>query len=146
MKKILMPLVMVLILVSVVWVAIGEMEPAQQRWYSLEQVQKGEILYREHCSSCHGRTAGGATITWRTRNADGSMPPPPLDGSAHTWRRPLSFLRQTIRVGGAPMGGVMPPFGDKLTAGEIDATIAWFQSLWAVDIYSSWSERGHETR
>ena len=32
----------------------------------------------------------------------------------------------------------MPPFKDKLTAQEIDAIIAWFQSLWPDNIYAAW--------
>ncbi len=36
----------------------------------------------------------------------------------------------------------MPPFNDKLSSDEIDAVIAWFQSLWPDEIYRVWSGEG----
>ncbi len=140
MKKIVQPLLLGSLLISVIWFAIGEMTPAQQRWYSMKQVEQGKVLYSEYCSDCHGKTAGGR-ISWRVADTDGHYPPPPLDGSGHTWHHSLSLLQQMIREGGAAKGGTMPPFRDKLSAEEIDAVIAWFQSLWPVEIYTSWHER-----
>ena len=50
----------------------------------------------------------------------------------------------TVRKGGAPVGGVMPPFGDKLSAEQIDAAIAFFQEQWSDRIYGAWLERNGE--
>ncbi len=36
----------------------------------------------------------------------------------------------------------MPPFNEKLSAEEIDAVIAWFQSLWSDEIYTVWVRHG----
>ena len=36
----------------------------------------------------------------------------------------------------------MPSFDQKLSRAEIDAIIAWFQSLWPDEIYARWSGVG----
>jgi hypothetical protein len=42
-------------------------------------VQGGEWLYQQHCAQCHGSNLAG-NPAWQTELADGSHPPPPLDG------------------------------------------------------------------
>ena len=140
MKKLLVSSLVIAVLLLVGLFAVKEMGSAQQRWYNAEQVAMGKVIFRENCSVCHGPSAA-ATPDWRTADANGNLPPPPLDGSAHTWHHSLSLLQQTVREGGAKLGGTMPPFAEKLTAEEVDAAIAWFQSLWDVEIYTRWSER-----
>jgi mono/diheme cytochrome c family protein len=140
MKKNVRPLLIGMVLITLVWLFIGDITPTQPPWYSAEQVSQGEGLYSEHCSSCHGKQAEG-TKAWKTADENGHLPPPPLDGGAHTWHHPKSLLQQTILEGGAKLGGVMPPFADKLSADEADAIIAWLQSRWPTDIYYSWSKR-----
>ena len=122
-------------LVSTIWA-----EQPKQRWYTDNQVTQGKILYTEHCSKCHGENAE-ATPDWRKSDAKGNYPPPPLNGTAHSWHHPLPLLRLTIRNGGANIGGTMPPFDDKLSAKEIDSIIAWFQSLWPDEAYNRWISR-----
>ncbi len=108
-----------------------------QRWYSPQQVESGSKLYQQHCAQCHGKRAEG-TADWKTPLTDGSFPPPPLDGSAHTWHHGLPLLQRTIREGGAAYDGKMPPFAHTLNADKVDAIIAWFQSLWSDEIYNRW--------
>lgn len=110
------------------------------RWYSTAQVATGEQLYATHCLSCHGAGGVGAEH-WRVRGADGLFPPPPLNGSAHTWHHSLAVLRQTIDSGGASFGGAMPAFRGKLNNKERDAVIAHFQSWWPDEIYQTWEEK-----
>lgn len=110
------------------------------RWYTLEQVERGASLYAEHCARCHGRRAE-ARADWRQPEAGNSHPPPPLNGTAHAWHHPMPILRRMILEGGAPLGGRMPAFGDKLTAEEVEAVIAWFQSLWPDEVYAAWTKR-----
>lgn len=110
------------------------------RWYTSEQVQAGAALYAHNCASCHMANAEGAS-DWKARDPAGRFPPPPLNGTAHTWHHPLDLLRQVVRNGGAPVGGSMPAFGDKLSAQEIDAILAWVQSHWPDRIYAIWHER-----
>ncbi|AGA34834.1 Cytochrome c, class I [Thioalkalivibrio nitratireducens DSM 14787] len=107
------------------------------RWYTVEQVMQGAPLYVAYCASCHGGQAEGAE-EWRRRLPDGRWRPPPLNGTAHTWHHPLWQLRQQIREGSDPEHGDMPPFADILSAAEIDAVIAWFQSHWPDRIYAAW--------
>ena len=110
------------------------------RWYTQEQVGRGAGIYAQNSANCHGANAE-ATPNWREPNADGKYPPPPLNGTAHTWHHPLDVLRRTIRTGGVPLGGVMPPFKDKLSAQDIDSVIAFFQSKWSDEVYSTWQAR-----
>ena len=114
--------------------------PAPTRWYTPEQVKSGAVLYAQNCASCHKPNAEG-TADWMTRDANGKLPPPPLNGTAHTWHHPLSILRTVVRHGGAPVGGSMPAFGDKLSPREIDSILAWVQSHWSDRIYALWHER-----
>jgi len=110
------------------------------RWYTDEQVVQGKQLFAANCASCHGKNAESVP-DWRKRDANGNYVPPPLNGTAHAWHHSLKILRQTIRKGGKPVGGVMPAFEDKLSDDQIDAIIAWFQSLWTDEIYSMWIQR-----
>lgn len=125
------------------WVFLGAATQAAAdvgRWYTREQVGHGAAIFARNCAECHG-TNGEAIPDWRTPTADGKYPPPPLDGTAHAWHHPLDMLRSTVRRGGAPVGGLMPPFGDKLAERDIDAAIAFFQDKWPDEIYRSWLQR-----
>ena len=107
------------------------------RWYTAAQVESGESLYQVHCAVCHAAD-GSATAEWRTIDPSGNYPPPPLNGTAHTWHHPLEVLQQTIANGGIAFGGVMPAFAASLSRDDRLAIIAWFQSLWPDDIFASW--------
>ena len=114
--------------------------PVKMRWYTAEQVDTGATLYAQKCASCHKPNAEG-TPDWKTRDANGRLPPPPLNGTAHTCHHPLEILRTVVRRGGAPVGGSMPAFDDKLSSQDIDAILAWVQSHWSDKIYAIWHER-----
>jgi len=107
--------------------------PITDRWYTAEQVTQGQAFYAQNCAACHG-VAGEGAANWRTVGA-----PPPLNGSAHTWHHSLDVLDKTIANGGAPFGGAMPAFADKLSAQDRRAVIAYIQSLWSADIYDRWA-------
>lgn len=113
-------------------------QAAQHRWYAPERAAAGESVYRQHCVACH-LESGAGTAAWQARDADGKLPPPPLNGTAHTWHHDLRVLARTIVEGGAQLGGSMPAFGDKLSAEEVADVIAYVQSLWPDDIYRRWS-------
>jgi mono/diheme cytochrome c family protein len=130
--------------------ACAENEPDQVtvpgRWYTVAQVESGALLYQSHCAVCHAAD-GSATAEWRTPDALGNYPPPPLNGTAHTWHHPLAALDDTIANGGVRFGGVMPGFASGLSREERLAIIAWFQSLWPDEIYARWMEierRSHD--
>ena len=133
--KILYPLIAAFVLIN------GQAIAAEnQRWYSDDQVTRGEQLFRLNCASCHGRNAE-ATPDWKQTDANGNYPAPPLNGTAHAWHHDLDLLRRTIREGGAKLGGQMPGFEGRLSAAEIDSIIAFFQSKWSDEIYGRWSDR-----
>ncbi len=131
---------LVLIYIACLFGFTGQPLLAADRWYTDQQVSEGKALFAQHCAACHGTNAQ-ATPDWRKRNADNSFPPPPLNGTAHTWHHPMNILQYTILNGGAPVGGKMPPFRDRLKLQEIDSIIAWFQSLWRDEIYDLWLQR-----
>ncbi|MFV8835070.1 cytochrome c [Aquisalimonas sp.] len=126
-------------------IVAGCSDPADDRWYTEEQVRIGEAVFEAECAVCHGDRAQGAE-NWRQRDDDGYFPPPPLNGTAHAWHHPKDELRMFIRDG----FNRMPGFGDRLDDDEIDAAIAWFQSHWSDAVYDAWldyderGESGHD--
>ena len=112
------------------------------RWYNNEQVLVGAQVVAEHCAVCHGDNAEGRVSDWRQRLDDGSLPPPPLNGSAHAWHHPNSVLLQVINNGGTPLGGTMPAFVDVLGRPDKLAAIAYFQNFWSDEIYAQWIQMG----
>jgi len=113
---------------------------AAERWFDQPVVDLGKQLFLQHCAACHGSEAEG-TKDWKQADANGNYPPPPLDGSGHAWHHPLAQLARSIREGGIKLGGVMPPFGDRLSNPEILALIAYFQSKWPDETYQAWHQR-----
>ena len=101
-------------------------------------LQKGQALYQANCASCHGMNAEGTVKNWQERDENGNLPPPPLNGTAHTWHHPIKSLGLTIRNGTQAIGGNMPPWKDKLTDDEIFEIIIWLTSLWPDEIYQTW--------
>ncbi len=71
----------------------------------------------------------------------GVFPPPPLNGSAHTWHHDKDMLLQMIAGGGEPFGGIMPAFRDSLALDERIAVLAFIQSHWSDSIYRNWTVR-----
>lgn len=112
------------------------------RWYEAQQVEMGRQVFAENCALCHGDVAQGLHEDWRQRLADGSFPPPPLNGSAHAWHHPLSVLLQVINEGGVPLGGQMPGFAEQLDDQQKLAAIAFFQNFWSDEIYANWQQMG----
>ena len=114
---------------------------AAERWYTEDQVARGADLFARNCASCHG-SKGEGDKNWKTPDAKGVYPPPPINGNGHAWHHDLALLRGTVKNGGKPVGGVMPAFGDKLSDEEVDAVLAWVQSQWPEEIYRKWASRG----
>ncbi len=108
-------------------------------------IARGAGIYRQHCAACHGANAEG-TPNWHRQGPDGKYPPPPLDGSAHAWHHPMSALKQVIRDGTVKLGGNMPGWKDKLSDQDIEALVAWVQSLWPEELYRSWQAMDEKAR
>jgi mono/diheme cytochrome c family protein len=102
-----------------------------------EKVKRGEVIYEANCATCHG-PKGESTPGWKKQGADGKYPPPPLNGSAHTWHHSTETLEKMIREGSPSGMGGMPAWGDKLTDQEINDVTVWITSLWPDKEYNAW--------
>ena len=124
-------------------VKVQTAQPSVGRKRDFATVMHGKKLFAQNCASCHGSRAEGAP-QWSTPGVDGKYPPPPLNGTAHTWHHPTAALKRTIREGTIAIGGKMPPHGGKLSEEDMEAIIAWFQSLWPDEIYNTWARMDAE--
>lgn len=98
-----------------------------------EPVQRGAILYGQHCAECHGKNLEGAA-NWRYRQPDGTYPAPPHDISGHTWQHPDAVLIRMIANGINPqLKGGMPAFRDKLTPSEMTDVLTYIKNRWDRD-------------
>jgi len=104
---------------------------------------KGGKLFRKNCARCHGPLGQGHSH-WNKADANGKYPPPPLNGTGHTWHHSEAVLKEIIRNGTGNLGGNMPAWRDKLTDNEIDAILEWIKAQWPDNIYWAWSERNRQ--
>lgn len=111
----------------------------QQRNYDPATLAKGREIFLAHCVQCHGQNAEGYPH-WRKVGPDGKYPPPPLNGSGHSWHHPRSVLHSIISNGSAPGEGNMPAWKDTLTDQQIEQVIDYIQSLWPEPVYAAWVE------
>lgn len=108
----------------------------------------GEVLYQEHCASCHGAQLEGQP-EWRSPGSDGILPAPPHDETGHTWHHPDSMLFEYTKLGGqkalAKMGvefeSGMPEFGDQLSDEDIVDILAFIKSTWPARIQEIQKQR-----
>lgn len=114
---------------------------AETRQYAKADLVAGSTLYSENCANCHGPDGRGPDEDWWVRDANGNYPPPPLNGTAHTWHHTAKALFKTIKNGTISLGGNMPGWEDKLTDDEILLIINWITSLWPDEIYDAWRRR-----
>lgn len=101
-------------------------------------ISAGEVLYEEHCASCHGTSLEGQP-DWQSQNDDGTLPAPPHDASGHTWHHDNQLLYAYTALGGedalAERGitnfkSAMPGFADVITEEEIWNILAYIRSTW----------------
>ncbi len=115
-------------------------ETAISRWYSADNVSRGDPIFAQFCAGCHGKVAQGS-FAWRQRGADGRFPPPPLNGTAHTWHHPTREMSAQIKFGARGGNGNMPGFAQGLSDQDVKDVIAWYQDKWSDEIYASWLKR-----
>lgn len=117
---------------------VAEKKPTIKREVNLLEFSRGRKLYQQNCASCHGKNAEGGAPDWRKIDADGMYPPPPLNGTGHTWHHPTKVLVNLIKNGTAKIGGKMPAWKDKLSDQEINDILIWIKAQWPDDIYAAW--------
>lgn len=98
-------------------------------------------VFNDNCAECHGIKGAGLVKDWRKPLADGSYPPPPLNGTAHTWHHSPKSLLRTINEGGIKFGGKMPAFKNKLNDKEKLALIDYIYDLWPNNIKKIYDEK-----
>ncbi len=101
-------------------------------------LRNGQVLYKEHCASCHGAELEGQP-NWRRIGEDGLLPAPPHDRTGHTWHHDNRLLFDYTKLGGkalmeargiAGFKSGMEGFGDALTDDEIWDILAFIRSTW----------------
>ena len=112
-------------------------KPIIKREVNFLAFSRGLKLYQKNCASCHGKNAEG-TPDWRKTEDDGMFPPPPLNGTGHTWHHPTKVLVNLIKDGTAKIGGKMPAWKDKLSDQEINDILTWIKAQWPDEIYAAW--------
>ena len=145
MKEILLMILQAIFSTQALYATDGTAKPEDHvgdRWYTESFLRLGKNVFERNCMVCHGFNGEGIADDWQKPLADGTYPPPPLNGTAHTWHHPMSNLIRTINKGGKGWGGQMPAFGEKLSDNEKIAVIAYFQNWWPDEIYEAWLQRG----
>ena len=93
------------------------------------RVRAGEVTYNQYCASCHRADLSGDP-DWKTRNADGSLRPPPHDNTGHTWHHSDALLLSLTRDDSVFPESRMPSFGGTLTDDKIIAILEFIKSSW----------------
>lgn len=85
-------------------------------------VERGEVLYRENCQSCHGGETGG-----QLRDI-----PPPHNANGHTWHHPDQQIIDIILNGFSFSVETqkMPAFKDTLSKEDARAILAYIKTWW----------------
>ena len=101
-------------------------------------VAKGSLIYKQHCSSCHGKNLEGAP-SWRLRLPNGKLPAPPHDESGHTWHHSDKILFSLTKQGptkiiGGDYKSDMPGFDKILTDDQIIEVLSYIKSRWPKEI------------
>ena len=85
-------------------------------------IERGEALYQESCSKCHGGATGGSLKDF----------PPPHNSNGHTWHHPDQQLIEMVLNGitFSVEDQKMPAFREKLTEDDIRAVLAYIKTWW----------------
>ena len=109
----------------------------------LATVLRGGKIFRKNCAACHGPLGQGRP-GWYKPDANGKYPPPPLNGTGHTWHHSTKILKEIISNGTGRLGGNMPAWKDKLSDKEIDAVLEWIKAQWPDNVYAACKERDEQ--
>ncbi len=115
----------------------GEDRSTPVRTATVEAAPTGQELFAANCAACHGPSGEGQP-DWHIKKADGTLPPPPLNGDGHTWHHGDGLLYRIVSQGGmfledprdTGFKSAMPAFGDRLSHDEIIEVLTYIKSLW----------------
>ena len=119
------------------WWMIAIVEPSKPDLSKPRLIERGKVIYAQHCASCHGAKLEGQP-NWHKRLANGRLPAPPHDATGHTWHHSDTQLFNMIKNGTeGMMPGYetdMPAYKDILSDAEIWAVMSFIESTWPPDI------------
>ena len=150
MKKIRLPIVMSLALLSIV--ALTTQQSYANHELEGRDIIAGAQLYSDNCASCHGVNLEGQP-KWQMRNDDGSLPAPPHDETGHTWHHDNQLLFNYTKLGGQLLleqrgidgsASRMPGFAESLTDDQIWDILAFIQSTWPDEIKGAQASRNEQ--
>ena len=150
MKKIRLPIVMSLALLSIV--ALTTQQSYANHELEGRDIIAGAQLYSDNCASCHGVNLEGQP-KWQMRNDDGSLPAPPHDETGHTWHHDNQLLFNYTKLGGQLLleqrgidgsASRMPGFSESLTDDQIWDILAFIQSTWPDEIKDAQASRNEQ--
>ena len=112
-------------------------------WKDAAVVARGEALYKDHCTACHG-AIGDARSSDETRGPNALAPSHDSDG--HTWEHPDYILVQLTKSGEVAElcrtigDSDMPEFGQSLSDRQIVDVLSYIKSTWPEDILAKQEE------
>jgi len=130
-----------LIILSSVLFLTGCFDNGDAQAKTEDSVKLGQITFDKNCIVCHGKAGKGIVKDWKKRSADGKFPPPPLNGTAHTWHHSPTQLLRTINDGGVKIGGQMPAFRSQLSDDEKQTLLDYIHSLWPSELQQKYNAR-----
>jgi mono/diheme cytochrome c family protein len=106
-------------------------------------VAKGADVYRDNCSSCHGRRLQGQAL-WQLKDQYLGRRAPPHDATGHTWQHSDDDLFTMVKTGKFPQApkevvSFMPAYDKRLSDDEITAVLAFIKANWPTGIRASQS-------
>jgi mono/diheme cytochrome c family protein len=131
--------VTVAVVLAALWLFVWDSDgPDGADATSPDLVERGAVLYQQHCASCHGANLEGQP-NWRERDADGMLPAPPHDVTGHTWHHSDALLFDVTKLGSTAIVGDdymsnMPGFAETLSDSDIWAILSYIKSTWPPDI------------
>ena len=130
--------IIISIFILVFFISCEDKEKKLNNAKKIASIDSGRKLFVSNCIVCHGVNGVGLAKDWKIQ-VDGKYPPPPLNGTAHTWHHSRELLASIIKEGSAKNGGNMPPF-EHLSKENIENILDYLYDLWPKDIQNSYDK------
>jgi mono/diheme cytochrome c family protein len=99
---------------------------------SPQEVQRGEMLFRQYCKDCHGEQARGENplAPQGGGKPGGGYLAPALNERGHAHHHPPDVLFGYLRNGSPAQDSPMRSFRDRLSEEDMHAVLGYVWSLW----------------